>query len=276
MRSLRRGRSWTVGLVGVVVAVACAGRERVGAGREASVRTLAVVRGSRIVVVHDPADESATLEIVAALPTALARAERWGPLPGATIFVHASDESFRQAVGPIERSGLRAWTRYDEVHLRAPRAWGPLGAAPGELVEVLGHELTHCVTYQRIGDLASWARRPLPFWFREGMALDVHDPDLDRAMRARLRTFEARRAPPGGESALARAQELLPDHADLAYATAHVAFDALVERAGRAVVGRILDRVRDDARFDDAFAAEAGLTLAAFDAEVRRAILAPR
>jgi hypothetical protein len=41
-------------------------------------------------------------------------------------------------------------------------------------------------------------------------------------------------------------------------------------------VGRILDRVRAGASFADAFAAEVGKPLGPFDADVRRAILAPR
>jgi hypothetical protein len=253
----------------------CAQRARVP-GDAHPAELSALVDDARIVVRYEPGEERAGRDVLAAAPDAVRRARRWGPLAAATFVVHGSEESFRAAVGETGRTALRAWTRYDVVHLRSPRAWGPLGASEGELAEILAHELVHCVTDQRLGDREAWSRRPLPFWFREGMAMDVADPELDRAIRARLRTFEARRVPPPGESALARAEQLLSEHPDLAYATAFVAFGVLVDGAGEQSVGLILDRVRAGTSFADAFAAEVGRPLGAFDADVRRAILAAR
>ncbi len=239
-------------------------------------QAVSTVDGVQIAVRYEPGDDRDARDVQRALPGAVASARRWGPLAGATIVVHRTDESFRAATGETGRSALRAWTIYDHVHVRSPSTWSLLGPGDGEVRDVLAHELVHCVANQRIGDRDAWARRPLPFWFREGMAIEVGDAEVDRAIRTRLRTFEARRTPPAGESALLRAETLLPEYPDLAYATAYVAFRELLVHGGDAVIGRILDGVREGAPFAESFAAAAGLPVETFDAEVRAAIVTPR
>ncbi len=273
-----RCRGALVLLAALAACTHAGGRDALGPPADAGewAQAVSTVDGVRLVVRYERGEDRDARDVQRVLPVAVARARRWGPLESATIVVHRSDESFRAATGETGRSALRAWTIYDQVHVRSPNAWGLLGAGEREVQDVLAHELVHCVANQRIGDRDAWARRPLPFWFREGMGIDVPDDQVDRAIRARLRTFESRRTPPTGESALARAGALLPEYPDLAYATAYVAFRELLGHGGDAVVGRILDGVREGAPFAESFAAAAGLPVEAFDAEVRAAIVTPR
>src|SRR6185295_2154512 len=45
-----------------------------------------------------------------------------------------------------------------------------LRPVPADVDELMLHELTHCVMYQRSASAADWSRKRIPLWFREGMA----------------------------------------------------------------------------------------------------------
>ena len=63
---------------------------------------------------------------------------------------------------------LRAWARYDDVIFQAPSTWTN---APALVEQLVLHELTHCLLFQRSGTRETWLEKKIPLWFREGMAI---------------------------------------------------------------------------------------------------------
>ena len=65
------------------------------------------------------------------------------------------------------------------------------GLHPGQVAELLTHELTHCLMYQRSATADSWPYKGIPLWFREGMASVTahqgyrrpHDEDIARYLK---------------------------------------------------------------------------------------------
>lgn len=121
-------------------------------------------------------------KLEAALTRAPAGLARWQGLPApVTVFVVSDHATLERAVHRRGYTWLRAWARYDDVIFQAPSTWSPSSEVLDELVL---HELTHCLLFQRSGTKDSWRDKSIPLWFREGMAISTarqqrHYPSLE-------------------------------------------------------------------------------------------------
>lgn len=194
---------------------------------------------------------------------------RWGelraPLRVEVLPDHAALEE------AVDRKGypwLRAWARYGEVWIQAPSTWGLLGASDAALRELLVHELTHVVMYQRVAGGEDWRRRRIPVWFREGMASWTARQGYRRAKLPEVADWvhDHPELDPIGD-----ADALYQDDGGVVYAAGHHAFAFLVERYGVPAVKALMARMYATGEtFPEAFAATIGLPLGAFEAEFGR------
>jgi hypothetical protein len=194
----------------------------------------------------------------------------WGALEAPVeVWLVPSHDGLEALVHRFGYDWLRAWARYDEVLLQAPRSWTISGATDGELDELLLHELTHCAMYQRVGSKADFAvkDRSIPLWFREGMAsVTAHQGvrwgTLEDLSRALVRT--------DGLDPVLTPELLYRSESRPVYAAAHHAFAFLLRRYGHAQVEAVLDGMKRGALFPAAFERTIGLSEPRFLAEFRR------
>lgn len=119
------------------------------------------------------ADEA---RVQGALERAAPKLDRWGGLAArVTVKIAPSHDHLERAVGRTGYDWLRAWAMYGELILQSPATWA---TADADLEELLVHELTHCLLFQRSGTEATWAAKQIPLWLREGMAVVSADQGL--------------------------------------------------------------------------------------------------
>ena len=228
-----------------------------------------VVVGEAVFVLqYAPVDEKTAQDVARALEVAAPRIARWGRFEAPMfIRIHPTHEALEAAVRRFDYPWLRAWARYDTIDLQSPRTWGLLGAGQEQVVELLTHELTHCLMYQRAGTASNWMRKGIPLWFREGMAsvtaAQGYRRPTDEEIWRWLRSFPEK-------DPIADGDALYQAEAGIVYGSAHRAFEFLVARYGDAVVLDLLDRMKGGLRFSDAFERAVGFDEAAFAREYVR------
>lgn len=179
----------------------------------------------------------------------------WGGLSApVTVHLLPDHDALETAVRRPGFGWLRAWARYDDVMLQAPSTWAP---QQEPLVELLIHELTHCLMFQRSAGPDAWKERRIPLWFREGMAVWTakqgrHYPTLEdsAAWLAQHRGVDVFR---DGEA-------LSQDASGPVYGLALHAFAFLVSRYGQDSVRALMGAMQGGQRFADAFATAVGLS----------------
>lgn len=189
-----------------------------------------------------------------ALEAATPRLDVWGGLLApVTVHVLPDHEALEQAVRRPGFDWLRAWARYDDVMLQAPSTWAP---TQDPLVELLTHELTHCLMFQHSADGDSWNGRRIPLWFREGMAIwtarqgskypTLEDTATWLKQHPDLEPFR------DGDA-------LSQDFSGPVYGLAHHAFAFLVKRYGEKSVKALMAAMKGGQRFPEAFRTTVGL-----------------
>jgi hypothetical protein len=277
----------------LVLAAGCAHRQ---AGADEPRLDEVRIGEARFKLVYWPEDAAAAAQVVRALEKAVPKMSRWGGLSTpVTLTIHPSHEAIDAAVGQKGFEWLRAWARYDTVELQSPATWGPfglrvMGGADKSVTELLTHELTHCVMYQRGAGEWSWSYKGFPTWFSEGMASVTAGQGYKRVGHDALWRFYEARLPVSGNAegisgararaSLGRTAEegdplsnpgpLFRDHYDEVYGAAHRAFEFLVARYGEASVRLLLERMQGGRVFGDAFQEAFGLTERAFVDDFRR------
>lgn len=227
-----------------------------------------VLSGVTFYVEHEAIDEAVATEVVAALEAAVPRVLRWGAFTSPMhVRIHPSHDALEAAVHRFNYPWLRAWARYDTIDLQSPRTWGILGGTFPALVELVTHELTHCLMYQRSGDRQTWMRKGIPLWFREGMASVTANQGYRRPAEQEL--WRYLRSNPGKDP-IAQANRLYQGEADIVYGAAHRAFEFLVGRYGDEAVRKVLERMEGGERFPEAFHHGIGLAEPVFVAEFLR------
>ena len=204
------------------------------------------------------------------LPDALAAGtSRWGDLRDPLrVEVLPDPASLEEAVDRKGYAWLRAWARRSEVWLQAPSTWGLLGASDAALRELLGHELTHVVMYQRAAHEDDWRRRQIPIWFREGMASWTARQGY---RRTKLPDIAAWLRDHPGEDPVAGADAMYRDSDGLVYAAGHHAFAFLVDRYGLPAVKALMARMYATGEtFPEAFEETIGISMEDFEAEFKR------
>lgn len=217
---------------------------------------------------HTGKDSQENLRIATALLAAAPRVRRWGSLERKVeVQILPSHAALEVAVRRRGFSWLRAWGRYGEILLQAPKTWPGAPPSDADLAELLTHELTHSLMFQRSAPADEWTHRKIPLWFREGMASwtanqgyrrpTLQDLAAELAWRPPLQVFTE------GES-LSKTQERF------VYGVAHHAFAFLVRRYGEEGVGRVLSAMREGRPFESAFFVAIGLEERAFAEEFER------
>lgn len=209
------------------------------------------VAGASVELRYSGDDEEAAEQVRRVLGRAVAAATQWGPLGSAVIVtIQPTHRGLEEVSGAEGNPWMRAWARPGRVDVETPRSWSQKHASDGAFVQVLTHELTHCVLFQRIGP--DWETRGIPAWFREGMASFT----------------AAERHPRAAREALFAPARLLREDAELVYGTADRAFRFLVARFGQDRVRLVLDLARQGSPFSEAFRLALGVDLARFEREV--------
>lgn len=198
---------------------------------------------------------------------ALEVAQRWGQLRvPVTLKVHPTHRALEEASRQHNVPWMRGWARFDEVELEAPSRWGG-DRAPHNVVELLSHELTHVVMYQRVAERDSWTRVQIPLWFREGMASVTSRQGYRRMNGGELGAWL--RGHPGDDPWL-QADALAHGAQPVVYGAAHRAFERLLAAHGDKGVMKILDGMRGTKTFEEAFVQGVGEEPQAFLATFRR------
>ena len=274
----------------LALAAGCAPRLS-GGGAPLSVPV--AVGEAQVRVVYWPEDAEAARRVVAALQVALPRTSRWGGLERpVTVTIHPSHAALEEAVRRPGYPWLRAWARYATIDLQSPSTWSWLGASDQRLVELLTHELTHCVMYQRAATDMDWSLKGIPIWFREGMASHTAAQGYRRGTLEDLWRHYQEGLPGAGDGerepgAVARAARgrvtdgdplgesdlFYQDRAEVVYGAAHHAFGFLLERYGEAAAHGLLDRMRAGASFARAFKATYGIEEEELVSDFRRYVV---
>ena len=206
------------------------------------------------------------------IPEAAQALTRWGGLQEPVqITVVNSHWELEELVGR-KLPGISAWARAREVYLSDPARW-PL--PPGldadaplarrirrtQLTDLLKHELTHCLMFQRAGPTPADLRERIPFWFREGMASVTAGEGAQWPPLEALGQWLA--AHPGVDLLRDTAAIARTDPA-IAYGAAYHAFQFVLRTHGDASVLAVLDRMASRSSFPEAFQSTLHLTVASF------------
>ena len=238
----------------VLLCVGCAGP--LGALR---VETPLELGAQHFVLKSDEKSAADAVRIKGAIGRAIPGLSRWGGLKeSVTVFVVNDHDDLESAVHRHGYGWLRAWGRYDDVIFQAPSTW----TTRDELVDQLVlHELTHCLLFQRSGTRDNWQEKKIPLWFREGMAIanagqaglypSLEDSALWLQRNPSLDAFR------DGEALSAE------QSADI-YGIALHAFTFLEHRYGRPELEALMTTMHDGKDFETAFVEALGLPVARF------------
>lgn len=212
-----------------------------------------------------PRDGRGAMLIARALQAAGPKLQRWGVLRERVMVKVVPDhEALEQAVDRPGYSWLRAWARYAVIYVQSPATWLFGDDAQVQLDELLLHELTHCLMYQRSGGDPGWQEKGIPLWFREGMASVTAGQGYRRGTLGSLAS-QVR----AGEELIADAEGLYRQKSEAVYAAAHHAFEFLLRRHGDDGVRRVLESMGAGRRFDAAFEEGLGVSRPAFERQFR-------
>jgi len=213
-------------------------------------------------------DERSRDAVERAIRLASPRLAQWGELKvPVKVMVLPSHEALEAVINRHDYQWLRAWARYDDVFVQSPRTWSILGARPADVDELMLHELTHCVMYQRSASAADWSQKRIPLWFREGMASVTAGQSYRwPALEDLAQFFEEHpgQDPLGNPDALYRGQN------QVVYGAAHHAFEFLIRRYGMPAVLKVMEGMSNGAAFPEAFEAAAKVSAPAFIEDFKR------
>ncbi len=220
---------------------------------------------------HEPGVVSDANQTLIAVRRAAPYLEPWGMLKApVTINLLASHAELEHVIRRRGYPWLRAWGQYDDILLQTPSSWNGTDA---ELTELLAHELTHCLMYQRAATPSDWASKPIPLWFREGMASWTSQQSKRWMSLDELQTVYAEGAT---SDPILHAEDLYQSRSPVVYAAAHHAFTFLLEtHGGVSTVSAMLDAMGRGASFPEAFKRTVGIDEATFIASFHRHVVSP-
>ncbi len=174
----------------------------------------------------------------------------------------------------VHRSGypwLRAWARFDVILLQAPSTWAGV-MLQTRVKRLLTHELAHVLMYQTIGEGKDWYKKPIPLWFREGMASYIADQGDSRMSRHDLQKYYLGEDYAGDP--ISEGHKLVQQHPREVYSVGHWMFEDLVEQAGMDQVLKMLAMMREDLSFREAFRSQFAVTESEYEQNWRETLLA--
>ncbi|WP_233576472.1 peptidase MA family metallohydrolase [Citreicoccus inhibens] len=209
-----------------------------------------------------PREAEAAGMVRLAVEHAMPRLARWGAFEApVTLVIHPDHESLEVAANRSGYDFLRVWARDEQIEIQSPRTWTPSGAAPAQVDEVLLHELTHSLMFQRVGDARTRMHKAIPLWFREGMAYFTAEQGYRALSLEDLARYlhEHPTVDP-----VAQADRIYREDNAVVYSAAYHAFTFLVRRYGEDAVRDMLQRMRQGAQFPEAFEHAVGIPVDAF------------
>ena len=213
-------------------------------------------------------DEASRDALERAIRAASPRLARWGALRvPVRVLVLPSHEALEAAVNRHDFDWLRAWARYDQIYVQSPSTWSLLGANPADVDELMLHELTHCVMYQRSAGAVDWSRKQIPLWFREGMASVTASQGFRWLSLEELARFYSERP---GQDPVTNPDAFYRGQNTLVYGASHHAFGFLIRRYGEEAVRRTMEGMARGAAFPEAFLAATGISAPAFVEDFKR------
>ena len=210
--------------------------------------------------------------VAEAMKHAVPKVSQWGrfrePL---LIRIFPKHENLEQAIERRNYPWLRGWSRFDEILLQAPSTWGGVKLEK-RVRELITHELTHVVMYQTIGDADDWYGKPIPFWFREGMASFVAEQGHFRLSRIELAAYYLGEGYVGDP--ISEAAKIVRTHPKEVYSVGHWMFSDLVEKVGREKIVRLMRTMRQGLTFREAWLETLGFPLSEFVDDWRETLIA--
>jgi len=227
------------------------------------------VGSATVILLYAPVDAEAMKSVARAISESVPLLEqRWGPFTSiVTARLHPSHDALERAVNRPNYPWLRAWSRYDTIDIQSPRTWGPWGADFRDVKELLVHELTHCLMYQRSATAWDWPVKGIPIWFREGMASVTAAQGYRRKSDPELAQYMAGHP---DYDPIIDADKIYQREADAVYGAAHGAFSFLTLRYSDDAVRKIMDRMKTGENFRTAFVDVLGISSDAFAREYSR------
>jgi len=213
----------------------------------------------RLLLKHDGTLPEDVARLERAVEKALPVLAEWGGLAEpVTVFLVNDHDALEEAVHRPGYSWLRAWGRYDEIIFQAPSTWTRRDEPVDQLVL---HELSHCLLFQRSASKKDWLEKEIPLWFREGMAISIArqanqypNPVDSGAWLMKNPTLDVFK---DGEA-------LSQDRSAEVYAVGFHAFVFLENQSGREKIVAIMDAMRSGETFEAAFARTIGVSVDAF------------
>lgn len=236
------------------------------------IKLVSVSGAAEVRVVFYDVDRGTVPYVLDAVRAGLRGTKAWGymstPL---TVRVFPTHRSLEESV-LREYDWLRAWALFEQVYLQSPRTW-KIKYYRSALTELLKHELTHVVMYQRCCTLANWQGQAIPFWFREGMASVTADQGRRRWSVERLGLFGRTKE---GQAILRYPERYLARYQPVAYSVAHWMFARLLKKWRRAGVKKLLWLMKQGRSFKAAFKEVTGMSTTQFrilfDKSLREAV----
>ncbi|MBE2252274.1 MAG: hypothetical protein IAE78_22260 [Myxococcus sp.] len=217
---------------------------------------------ARFTLMTEPGATEDEARVRAALTRAVPKLERWGSLAApVTVRIAPSHKALERAVRRNGYDWLRAWARYDELIIQSPGSWAGTDRDVDELVL---HELSHCLMFQRSGTARDWESKRIPLWFREGLATVTADQGLRFPSLEDLADWVARNP---GLDVFGDAEQLSREAYGQIYGVAFHAMRFLLRRVGDKGVIDTMDAMRAGDDFGAAFTRAAGTTPARFEAD---------
>lgn len=186
---------------------------------------------------------------------------RWGRLDAPLRILLVNHDQLEWHTGRHGYPWLRAWARHDDLLFQSPSTFPVRPPTPEELEEMVLHELTHSVMFQRAATTTSWRRKHIPLWFREGMATYTADQGYQYpALEDIARYYRSRT----GLDPISSPEPLYQGDREIVYASAHHAFAYFIKVHGEAPVLQIIDRMAEGPAFTEAFTEVTAQTPEAF------------
>lgn len=218
--------------------------------------------GVPLQIAYAPARQADAARVTQAVQRASPGLSKWGGLGGpVTVYLAQSHGDLECASGQGGADWLRAWARADEVIFQTPAAWPPPGPNAQELDQLVLHELTHCLTFQRSAWRGDWTGRHIPLWFREGLAISTAGQGAGFGSLEDLANFY--RAHPGLDP-IGHPEPIENEQHAAVYGAAFHAYTFLVRRHSEAVVERLFHSMSVGRTFAQAFEDVLGFTEQSF------------
>lgn len=197
-----------------------------------------------------------------ALERSVAKLERWGSLAVAvTVRIAPTHVELERAVGRRGYDWLRAWARFDDLIVQSPGSWA---GTDRDVDELIVHELTHCLLFQRSGTSKNWDSKQIPLWFREGMATVTADQGLRFPSLEDLADWLQRNPE---LDVFGDAEHLSKEAYGQIYGTSFHAMRFLLKRTGDKAIVDMMAAMQQGDDFEGAFTRASGTTPKRFEAD---------